>query len=102
MYQANEDLTYVATINASGLFNQADYEFSADGKTIYPAVTNQRQVIRSVVSSAGIVSISYLSTYRYPWMLARNDNTLVVLSSPEPSTLNSVTNSILIETVKLN
>jgi hypothetical protein len=99
IYSADQNMTHVGTITQGGA-NQADFEFSAEGNTIYFTVTNQRAILKSTIND-GVVTTTVIITQGYPWVLARDGNTLVVLSSPVSFTLNSLTNSVIIEKITL-
>ena len=72
-------------------------EFSEDGGTVYSAISNARQVMKDVING----SRSYIATTGYPWVLARNGNELIVLSSPESFSPSMTTNKVIVERVPL-
>jgi hypothetical protein len=99
IYTADNNMTFVGKINAGGS-NQGDFEFSADGQTIFSGVTDQKVILKSSVSPSGISSSS-IPTKGYPWKMVRNGSTLVVLSSPTKFYLNAITNKVIIEKVQI-
>jgi WD40 repeat protein len=100
VFTADDDMAYVTTLTYSGN-NQSDFEFSQDGKSIFSAMSDQRTLHKYLISGSQ-VSPTFIPTRGYPWMLARDGNKMVILSSPVPFNLNSLTGEIIIETVTLN
>ncbi len=99
VYTADENMTYVTKLTGGGS-HQSDFEFSADGNTIYSAITNQKGILRSTIINNTATS-TILTTKGYPWAMARDGNTMVVLSSPTSFILSIVTNSVIVEKVTL-
>jgi hypothetical protein len=98
VYRA-DNLTWVKTLEGGGP-NYSDFEFSADGNFIYAAVTTSRSIYQYTINATP--GATTIATNGYPWMLARNDNELIVLSSPTLFYTNGTTNAIILERIKLN
>lgn len=100
VYTADHNMTYIGTITA-GEDAQSDFEFGSSSNTVYSAVTDRRSVLKSVINGNGTISSSSLTTTGYPWVLARDGNTLVILSSPVSFELHFTTNSVIVETLTI-
>ncbi|MEO7991884.1 MAG: hypothetical protein ABI663_20180 [Chryseolinea sp.] len=100
VYTADDNMTYVTELTFAGT-SQSDFEFSQDGKSIFSAITNQRVLYKSTISG-NQVSTTSITTQGYPWILARDGNKMIILSSPDPFSINFLTNKIIVETVSLN
>lgn len=81
VFTADENMTYVTKLT-KGESYQSDFEFSSEGTIIYSTLTNQKAVLKSTIEGNTAVSTK-LPTKGYPWFIARDGNTLVILSSPE-------------------
>jgi hypothetical protein len=99
VYSADENMTYITRLTSGGS-NQSDFEFSADGNTIYSAVTNQKAILKSTIVN-NVATSTTLPTKGYPWVMARDGNTMVILSSPSSFTLNFLTSGVTIEKINL-
>lgn len=99
IYTADEKMTLVTTLKNFGS-NQSDFEFGADGSTVYAAITTQRSVLKATISN-GQAAVSSISTTGYPWVMARNGDEMIVISSPQPFYLYSTTSKALIERILL-
>jgi hypothetical protein len=99
IYTADEDMTMLTKITAGGDYH-ADFEFAADGITVYSAITNQRHLLQSTITG-NTVQTSVISTAGFPWMVARDGDTLVVLSSPVSFSIYNTTNKVIVEKLNL-
>jgi len=98
VYTADENMTYIATVSNSS--NLADFEFSADGATIYSTQTDQKSILKSTIVN-NVAKSETISTAGYPWVLSRNGNTLFILSAPEPFSPYFTGDVVTIETIAL-
>lgn len=96
VYNADASLTHVTTLS-NGYSTMTDFEFSEDGGTIYSAVSNAQHVNKHVING----SASSITTIGYPWMLIRNGDELIVLSSPEAFSPWNITNRVIVERIPL-
>jgi hypothetical protein len=99
VYSITNGIVYLGAISASA--NLTDFEFSEDGNSIYCAVTDRKQIIKSTLIN-GQLSPSSISTKGFPWIIARAGNTLIILSSPKAFTPYILTNNATLEKITIN
>lgn len=96
VYTADDNMSWVTTL-VNGGSNQTDFAFSEDGGTIYSAVSSSRVIYKTIVNGL----TSSISTKGYPWIMSRNGDQLIVLSSPTAFYPSMTTNAVIVERVSL-
>jgi len=95
-----QDFSYQTSLTSGGS-NHMDFEFSDDDNTIYAAVSNERNIIKSVIVNGKVSSTEKIPTVGYPWLLSRNGDEMVVLSAPLAFSPWALTGQVIVETVSL-
>lgn len=99
VYTADDNMNQITMLNSESYLS--DFEFSEDGKTIFSAITNVPSIKKSIISG-NQVTWSLIRTKGYPWILARDANELVVLSSPNSFSPYATYGEVIIEKVSID
>ncbi len=81
VYTANEDMLYVGSLPGSTDYF-ADFEFSSDASIIYAGMSNRKSI--GVFEYPSLAKIDEIPSKGYAIYLFKHDETLIMISSPEP------------------
>jgi hypothetical protein len=93
-----DDMTWVKTLKDYGS-DLTDFEFSATEGTVYAAISSKRSILKYTLG--GNTGSPSIDTSGYPWIMVRNGDEMIVLSSPTAFSPSATTNKVFLERVDL-